>query len=557
MELKKLIRILWQRMWVVVVAAVLVGGVTYGISITTPPRYAATTTLNINSGGDPRTDPYSAYRFAQASAQTYVEQLKSPLITRQVIDRVGNIYDAGEDLSVTQVRDTQLIRVRVVHEDRELAKLIADTTAEVFIEHVDSQQQARFQQGLDDIETQIADIELEMAETREAIASLTELIDAGDGEGSETLRLELTRRQTELPGLQTRYGILLRSAEDFRLAMARYTDSVSVFDPAVSPRKPVRPRPMLNAGLGLLAGVILGLSTALLLEYLDDSIRDPEELERELGLTVLGSVAPMKSLRQRSEALLTEPIHGASTIESFLTLRTNLSFADVDNPSGSIVVTSVRPEEGKTTTLANLGIVMAQAGRKVILVDADLRRPVLHELFGLDAAPGLTDLLLEDDPQPEAYMRRVGVEGLSVLTSGKVPKNPPDLLSSKKMSRLVAALESQADVVLFDAPPVMGLADASVLAAQTTSVLLVADAQQTRRDALRKAKELLQRADAHVVGVFLNRLAVRRGDGYYQYAGYHYQQQDSENQTGRRWWRALFGRRESRRGQDAPRQDGI
>ncbi len=533
MELKRFVEVIWTRMWLILLATVLVTGMTYLLSITTTPTYSATTTLSIDPGGDPRTDPYSTYRFGEAAAQTYVEQIRSPVISQQVMSRLGVSYDPEKVIRVEQVRDTQLIKITAVHENPGLAKEIADTTARVFIDQITSQQQARFQAGLSEIEAQIADIERQIEETQKAITSIGDPTDPQNLKMPEFARLELARYQTQLTSLETRYTILLKSAEDFRLAMARYVDTISIFAPAELPRTPVAPRTLLNTALGLISGLVLGVSTAFLLEYLDDSIRSPEELEQELGLSALGAIGRMEHVRQLTDRLVTHPGCHGGVIEAYRVLRTNLSFSDVDNPSGSLLVTSAGPGEGKTTTLANLGIVMAQAGKKVILVDADLRRPSLHKLFGLENRRGLTDLFLGVQVQGNGLLQPTDVPGLLVLPSGPLPRNPPDLLSSKKMGLIVEELRKQADMVLLDSPPVMGMADAALLAAQAENVLLVVDIDQTPRDTLRRAKEILEKADARVLGVVLNRLVPGRRGGPYYYYYYHRYYAGDESQDGR------------------------
>jgi capsular exopolysaccharide synthesis family protein len=522
LELKRFVEVLWQRMWLIVLATVLVAGMTYGLSITTTPTYSATTTLLIDPGADPSTDPYSNQRFAQAAAVTYVEQLKSPVISNQVMERLGVRYDAGKVVTVSQVRDTQLIQIAAVHENPGLAQQIADTTAQVFIEQTAGEQQARFQAGLDDIETQIANLEGQIEDTQKAIASTSDPTDPENLRMPEFARLELTRLETDLTSLQTRYVILLRSAEDFRLAMARYADTLTIFAPAELPRVPVAPRTLLNTVLGLISGLVLGVSTAFLLEYLDDSIRSPEDLEEGLGLQALGVIGRMRDVQALSDALVTAPRRQAATLEAYHVLRTNLNFSDVDNPNGSILVTSAGPREGKSTTLVNLGIVMAQAGKQVILVDTDLRRPTLHKFFDLKNTQGLSDLLLEPGQADDSLLQATGVEGLRILTSGPLPKNPPDVLGSKKMSQIVDGLRQQADMVLLDSPPVIGMADASLLAAQAQNAVLVVDIEQTPRDVLKQAKDLLEKADARVLGVIVNRLVPGRRGGYYGYYSRYY-----------------------------------
>lgn len=187
--------------------------------------------------------------------------------------------------------------------------------------------------------------------------------------------------------------------------------------------------------------------------------------------------------------------------EAYRTLRTNLSFYSLDNPLRSLVVTSPAPNEGKSTTIANLAVTIAQSGRRTILVDCDLRRPSLHDLFGLKAEPGFTDLVLAD--KLELPVQPTGVENLWLLAAGAKPPNPADMLGAKKVDQIIARLQEEADMVLFDAPPVMAVTDAAVLGAKVDGVLLVIQAGKTKRDHAERAKETLEKAKVRIVGVTL------------------------------------------------------
>ena len=196
---------------------------------------------------------------------------------------------------------------------------------------------------------------------------------------------------------------------------------------------------------------------------------------------------------------LTDPRSPIS--EAYRSLRTNLSFYNLDNPLRSLVVTSPAKAEGKSTTIANLAVTMAQSGRKTILVDCDLRRPSLHTLFDLRSEPGLTNVILDD--AAELPLQETGVENLWLLASGPKPPNPADLLGSRKIDQLLTKLNEMADIILFDAPPVIAVTDAAVLGAKVDGVLLVINAGHTRRDHAERAKELLEKAKVRIIGATL------------------------------------------------------
>jgi capsular exopolysaccharide synthesis family protein len=190
--------------------------------------------------------------------------------------------------------------------------------------------------------------------------------------------------------------------------------------------------------------------------------------------------------------------------EAYRTLRTNLTFAALDNPIETLVVTSAALGEDKSTVLANLAITMAQGERRTIVVDADLRRPSLHEIFGIANDRGLTTMIVEESALDDPPLINVGVDNLQLLPSGPLPPNPADLLGSRKMERVIAALKTRADVIFFDAPPVVAVTDAAVLGTKVDGVLLVVNAGRTRREHAERAKELLERVHVRIVGAVLN-----------------------------------------------------
>jgi non-specific protein-tyrosine kinase len=200
---------------------------------------------------------------------------------------------------------------------------------------------------------------------------------------------------------------------------------------------------------------------------------------------------------------LTDPRSPAA--EAYRTLRTNLTFfAALDRPVETLVVTSAGPDEGKSDVLANLAVTMAQGERRTILVDADLRRPGLHVIFGVPNDRGLTTMILEEQALDDPPLLDVGVENLQLMPSGPLPPNPADVLGSRKMEQVIAAFRDRADVILFDAPPVVAVTDAAVLGKKVDGVLLVVSAGQTRREHARRAKELLERVQVRIVGAVLN-----------------------------------------------------
>ena len=202
--------------------------------------------------------------------------------------------------------------------------------------------------------------------------------------------------------------------------------------------------------------------------------------------------------------------------EAYRTLRTNLDFASLDQAVKTLVVTSAGVGEGKSTTLANLAVVSAQAGRKVILVDADLRRPMLHRIFALGNETGLTTAIMDEAAMASPPLQETGIAGLSVLTSGPLPPNPAELMASRRMEEVIAALAGQAEQVFFDTPPVVAVTDAAVLATKVDGVLLVISAGKTRREYARTAVQRLRQINARLLGTVLTNVQLGAGfQGYY------------------------------------------
>ena len=279
--------------------------------------------------------------------------------------------------------------------------------------------------------------------------------------------------------------------------------------------------------LATIVGVLLALGIAFLIEYLDDTVKTPDDVSRVSGLSTLGAIARLKESGGPRQLIAWMRVKSPES-EAYRTLRTNIQFSSVDNPIRSLLVTSSSPGEGKSTTTANLAVVLAQTGQRVIVVDTDLRRPVLHKVFGVPNNIGLTTALLAgENLSLEGYLQPTEIDTLSVLTSGPIPPNPSELLGSHRMQHLIEVLAQAADIVIFDSPPVLAVTDAVVLGRQVDGVLVVADAGNTREHALAQAAAELQKTGANVLGVALNRLDTRRG-GYYYY--YYY----SDEQGGQR-----------------------
>ncbi|MDH2424141.1 polysaccharide biosynthesis tyrosine autokinase [Sphaerisporangium sp. TRM90804] len=302
------------------------------------------------------------------------------------------------------------------------------------------------------------------------------------------------------------------------------TVKVTVVDEAEVPVTPVSPRPAVNLAVALLLGLIIAFSLLVLHDRLDTTIRTTQALQRITGTPTLGIIEYERDARRLPLIIRRE---GQSTrSEAFRSLRTNLQFMGVDRQPRSLVVTSCLPEEGKSSTATNLAITFAQAGWRVILVDADLRRPRVPSYLGIEGAVGLTNVLIESVDLAGA-VQTWGDDSLSVLPSGQIPANPSELLGSQAMRDLVGRLTKEYDIVVVDAAPLLPVTDAAALAAICDDVLLVVRHGKTRREHLVRAGELLSSINARLVGSVLNFVPPKSGQVYGYGAGEGYKPEDT------------------------------
>lgn len=293
---------------------------------------------------------------------------------------------------------------------------------------------------------------------------------------------------------------------------------LSVVTPATAPTSYSSPNTKVNIALGLVLGIILGVCTAIVRSALDTRIRGELDLQRISDAPLLGGISYDEDASKKP--LLTQAPPQGPRAESFRQIRTNLQFANINSKSKSMLVTSSLPGEGKSTTAVNMAIAMAEAGRKVALIDADLRRPMIATYLGLEPNAGLTTALL-GDTNVEDVMQPWGEDDLYVLTAGQIPPNPSELLGSNAMSELLRQLEAAFDIVIVDAPPLIPVTDGSVLAQQVGGVLLVVGASKTKNQDVEKSLASLRLVEANLLGVVLNLLPTKGPDAYaYSYESY-------------------------------------
>ena len=292
----------------------------------------------------------------------------------------------------------------------------------------------------------------------------------------------------------------------------------TVVDPASFSGDPVSPKPVLNLSIGLILGLALGLVTAVLREVIDSTIKSPEDLARTIDSPLLGTITFDKSTPK--SPLITSLGTHHPRVEAFRILRTNLQFIDIDSSNRVFVITSSVPSEGKSTTAANVAIATALGGRRVALVEGDLRRPRIREYFGVEGAVGVTTTLIGRVTLDAALQEHSPTPGLDILTSGTLPPNPSELLQTNAMAELIDDLRQRYDVVFIDAPPLLPVTDAAILSTLADGVILVIRHGKTSREQLRSAVERLEAVGGRLLGTVIN-MTPARGTGRYAY-GYGY-----------------------------------
>ena len=336
-------------------------------------------------------------------------------------------------------------------------------------------------------------------------------------EGGKSEALSLNRKGIEFSVLQREaesnrqvYESLLQRTKETGISGELKASNIRVVDPAEVPDAPFLPRRQQDLTTAAFSGLVLALGLVFLFEYLDNRIKSPQELRAQLNVPFLGMVP---SIDVKSGALLHEGVP-PNFAEAIRGVRTNVLFSSAEEGVRLIVVTSAGPGEGKSLFSSNLSVSLAQAGQRVLHVDADMRRPRVHAIFDLAQEPGLSNLLV-GDCKPSESIRKTAVQNLCVLPAGMIPPNPAELLGSKRCEEFFATLGQNFDWVILDSPPVLAVADASILANTATGVVFVVGADQTSRQAARAAIEQLQAVQAHVIGAVLNRVDLEKNPYYY------------------------------------------
>ncbi len=496
----------------VIVCAAIAAIAAYVGSGALPRSYEAKSTLIVGQSLSAVNPDYGQLLASQRLSTTYADIATTRPLLVDVIAKLGlaTTPDLLEKrVHATAALDSTLLSITASDRDPAVAAAIANGLAEglvnasptlggqeadirAFVNNELSATQAQ-------IETVQADITRQAAITNRTAAQ----------------EAQLSLAQGRLTTLRSSYVALLAFASN------DVSNRVTIVEPAVAPVDAVWPRPLLNAALAGVLAVLLAMFIVIVITFLDDTVKDADQVRDTVGLPTLGGVPRSATPRSRAVnyllVMLLYPRSAAS--EAYRTLRTNLEFAAVDAPLEKLLVTSAGPGEGKTVTAANLAIAFAQAGRRVLLVDADFRKPGVDAMFRVSNSIGLSNLLRSDSTTWKNAVQPTEEANLMVLTTGPQPPNPAELIASRRMATVIGWLQAGYDLIVIDSPPLLVVTDSAILSTIADGVLLVFDVKRTGRDDARRGTEALRKAGARVLGVVLNSQPASDFTAYAAYYG--------------------------------------
>jgi capsular exopolysaccharide synthesis family protein len=389
----------------------------------------------------------------------------------------------------------------------------------------------------DQVETMLKTARMEYEQVSKTERNLLMLLNEakGDAFGLNQYEREYLELKRNFDNNQRLYELILKRLKDTGVSGMLQVSNVRILDRATASRRPLRPDPVKNTVLAVLLGLLGGVGLALGAEFLDTSINGQEQIEEKLGLAFLGIVPSIPSNKDGTpNDLIAHTQPKSAVAECLRAVRTNLLFMSPEKPLKTILVTSSGPQEGKTTTATSLAITMTTSGNRVLLIDADMRRPRIHRIFAIENRAGLSSLILGDG-RAEELVQATGIENLFVLPCGPVPPNPAELLHTAAFRNLLADLTSRFDRVIIDSPPVGVVADAVVASTQVDGCLIVLKAGQTSRDVARHAVKQLRDVNAPLFGAVLNDLNLENQKygqySYYYRYGYYYGDSTAKRST--------------------------
>jgi tyrosine-protein kinase len=522
-DLRQLAHSALRYWWLVIALPLALGALAFIYTSRQDPLYRAEVSLEVRASST-NDNAYEILLGSERQAKTYQrlvkdpavlsaasQQLTPPIDTEALALKVSSRVDSGTSLLIIGVSDT----------DPSTAATIANLIAQELVQVVDARNEESVRQRTGELQQRIADLKTEIDTKRAQILELERSPDAGtDAVVNQIadLKVDIERAQDNIQLFQTQIGTVI----------ANPGDAVRVFSNAVAPNEPYAPRKLMNIVLGILLGLMLAAGLVVAIDYLDNTVKATLDFPQLVGGPLLATVRTIDRIKPgRSQLFMLDDPKGVPA-ESIRLLRANIEFASATRELVTISLTSPNPGEGKSTISANLAVALAQAGFVTMLIDADLRRPTQHRIFGVANDRGLSTLLAYPEREWDWAARETMVPNLSVIPSGPLPPNPADLLSLDRLRQILKELRDSVDVIIVDSPPVLAVSDPLIIAAHVDGTALVSLGGKTRLDALRRAVQILHRGAPRIIGVVLNQQGVK-GDGGYYYQEYSAVSEDTRS----------------------------
>lgn len=503
-ELRQYLAAIVRWWWLIILITGTAAAAGYYATQRQPRVYEATATVIVGQAIQSLTPDTAQIETSQQLALTYAAIARREPVLRATVEALGiekPWRQLRNQIQVSLVPFTHLLEITAQGSSPEEARVLADEVARQLIlfsptlrQNRENEEVARY------IDDRVDELQAKITEAQARVSELEQqLLSTDSPEELARLQIEIDTLEDKIIGWENNYASLLNVNE-----VENAVNYLTLIESAQAKSDPISPDVQTNTILAGLIGFLLALGNVFLLEYLDDTFRSKDDLARSLDLTLLGTIGKISG-RDYREKLISSQNPSSPVTEAFRRIRSNIYFTSKNGSAKAVVVTSPATNEGKSTTVANLGLAMAQAGFRTIIVDADLRQPVQHQIFNLPNDKGLTNLLRRPDLNVEEYLERTHVDGLYVLCSGPEVRFPSELLGSKNIARVLASLSRLAEVIILDSPPVVSVTDTAVLSSQVDGVVLVVEAGRTKRHLVQEAVNSLQQARAQFLGVVLNR----------------------------------------------------
>jgi capsular exopolysaccharide synthesis family protein len=498
MDIRNYLETLGQRKWLIAVTLAVTVVVAVAGTLWMTPTYQASATLRVGvaAAGSAST---ADYMYADRLINTYAKIAASGPVLEELGKRLGQAEPPR--ISVAVVPSTELFKVTVEESNPILARDAANALADILVAQSKQLYTGGAKSGSEILGEQLTQLQQELDQAQANYETLVAQASA-DPEKVQALRSSIELKQ----GV---YGTLLQQYEKAQITEALQASALTIIEPASIPQAPSKPNKVRNIAVGIVLGLMGGLSLAFLFEHLDTTLRGVQRIEEVTSLPALGSIPSDKGLSRRISVTVHSPQR-----EAFRRLRTNLCTLIREQDIKTLLVTSAGPGEGKTTVVANLALAVARSGRRVVAVDTDLRRPTLHTFFHMSNARGLGEVLAQTCRLEQALQFHKAAR-VWVLPSGNAVLETADLLAAG-MPALLERLTMDFDIVLLDSPALLAVTDAAVVAPMADGVLLVVGASRTEEDAVRAACRQLADVKARVIGLVVNRVN-KRGGSYYNY----------------------------------------